>query len=369
MTGAILPAKADLVVVGSGIVGLFTALHYKRSHPAHRVVVLERGKGPDGASVRNAGFACFGSPSELLADMEKEGEEAALTRVEERWRGLLELRHELGDERIGFQETGGYELFGTADPLYTKVAERFDRLNMNLRGIFGRQVYEWRDGLKGELALNTGHLAFTGLEGPIHTARMMKALLQKTEQSGVEVVFAADVSKVEDEQSHATVTLRDEKRIRSANAVIATNGYAKDLVPGIDVVPARGQVVLTGPVGGLKLRGTFHANEGYYYFRDFEGGVLLGGGRHLDPIGETTTEDAVTGPIQADLERMLREVILPDKPFTIAHRWSGVMGFRSKSKTPLVEHITPRVVVAAGLSGMGVAIGIRVARKAAQLLA
>lgn len=363
-----LPAEADLVVVGSGIVGLFTALHYKRAHPSHRVVVVERGMGPDGASVRNAGFACFGSPSELLADMEKEGDDAALARVEERWRGLLELRHELGDDRIGFQATGGYELFGTADPLYTRVADGFDRLNKNLRGIFGRQVYEWRDDRRVDLGLNTGHLAFTGLEGPIHTGRMMHALLQKAAELRVEVVFGSDVANVEDEHQHVTVVLRDEKRIRTANAVIATNGYAKELIPGIDVVPARGQVLLTGPVEGLKLRGTFHANEGYYYFRDFESCVLLGGGRHLDPKGETTTEDAVTGPIQADLEHMLGEVILRGKPFTIAQRWSGVMGFRTKGKTPLVERISPRVAVAAGLSGMGVAIGIRVARRAAELI-
>jgi len=88
----------------------------------------------------------------------------------------------------------------------------------------------------------------------------------------------------------------------------------------------------------------------------------------LDKAGETTTEDAVTPVIQEALERMLREVILPDGSFSIEHRWSGVMGFRSQGKTPLVERITPRLVVAAGLSGMGVAIGIRVAQRAADLV-
>ncbi|HNO04293.1 MAG TPA: FAD-dependent oxidoreductase, partial [Flavobacteriales bacterium] len=68
------------------------------------------------------------------------------------------------------------------------------------------------------------------------------------------------------------------------------------------------------------------------------------------------------------LERMLREVIIPGADFTIEHRWSGVMGFRTKGKTALVERVSPRVVVAAGLSGMGVAIGVRVAHKAAGLL-
>ena len=33
----------DLVVVGSGIVGLFTALNYKKQNPKAKVTVLERG--------------------------------------------------------------------------------------------------------------------------------------------------------------------------------------------------------------------------------------------------------------------------------------------------------------------------------------
>lgn len=368
LQGAVLPAKADVVVVGAGIVGLFTALHYKRAHPAHRVVVLERALAPDGASVRNAGFACFGSPSELLADMDKEGEAAAMARVEERWQGLLELRHELGDERIGFEPTGGHELFGEADPLYTKVAEGFDRLNGSLHSIFGQRVYEWRNGLKGDLGLNTGHLAFTSLEGPIHTGRMMRTLLGKVQELGVEVVFDADVASVEEQQDRALLVLKSGPRLPCAVVVIATNGYATELLPSIDVRPARGQVLLTAPVVGLRLCGTFHANEGFYYFRDFEGGVLLGGGRHLDVEGEATSEEGTTPVIQADLERQLRQVILPGKDFTITHRWSGVMGFRREGKTPFIDFVSPRLVAAVGLSGMGVAIGIRVARRAAALL-
>lgn len=44
------------------------------------------------------------------------------------------------------------------------------------------------------------------------------------------------------------------------------------------------------------------------------------------------------------------------------------MAFGSAGKTPLVERITDRVAVAVRLGGMGVAIGIRVARRAAALL-
>lgn len=360
---------AQVVVVGAGIVGTFIALHYKRAHPRHRVVVLERGPGPDGASVRNAGFACFGSPSELLADMAKEGEAAALARVEERWLGLQELRFELGDDRIGFEATGGYELFAEGDPLYSRVADGFDRLNGALRSIFGRTVYEWRPGRIGDLGLRCDHLAFTPLEGPVHSGKLVSTLLAKAMETGVELRFGQDVLALEEQSEKAVARIREGQSWTADRMVVATNGYAQNLLPELGVVPARGQVLITSPIPGSKLKGTFHANEGFYYFRDFEGGVLLGGGRHLDMVGETTTEHSTTPLIQNDLERLLREVILPGRTFTVPHRWAGIMGFRSTGKTPLVERLSERVMCAVGLSGMGVAIGVRVARKAAQLVA
>ncbi|MBL0127451.1 MAG: hypothetical protein IPP83_08300 [Flavobacteriales bacterium] len=114
--------------------------------------------------------------------------------------------------------------------------------------------------------------------------------------------------------------------------------------------------------------GTFHLGEGFYYFREYQGAVLLGGGRNLDVAGETTTADGTTEQIQSALEELLRTVILPGREFKIARRWSGVMGFGAKSKAPIIERVSPRVTAAVRLGGMGVAIGIRVARKAAALL-
>jgi hypothetical protein len=355
-------------VVGAGIVGLFTALHHKRAHPRHRVLVLERGPHPSGASVKNAGFACFGSPSELLADMAAEGEERALRRVEQRWRGLQELRAELGDAAIGFEASGGHELFAD-DPLYTRVAEGFDGLNRSLHAIFGRRVYEWADGRKGDLGLRTDHLAYTDLEGPVDSGKLMQALLRKAQEAGVELQFNAGVTAVDEEADGVRLALADGDPILADRVAVCTNGYTQALFPLLDVLPARGQVLLTAPIPGMKLKGTFHANEGYVYFRDLDGAVLLGGGRDLDKAGETTTADDVTPLIQDHLEHLLRTVIIPGTPYTIAGRWSGVMAFASAGKEPLVERISPRVVVAVRLSGMGVAIGIRVARRAAGLVA
>ena len=62
--------KVDYTIVGSGIVGLSTALHLKKKMPKAKIVILEKGLFPQGASTKNAGFACFGSLSEILQDLE-----------------------------------------------------------------------------------------------------------------------------------------------------------------------------------------------------------------------------------------------------------------------------------------------------------
>ncbi len=361
-------AEPDLLVVGAGITGTFTALHYKRRFPRHDVLVLERGQHPSGASVKNAGFACFGSPSEILADMDTEGERVAVARVAERWAGLCELRAELGDEHIRFEPSGGYEFYPGNSDLYTRVAERFDGLNRALSPIFGQVPYAWTEPGQRPFGKVGDQLAHTRLEGSVDSGALMRSLIQKTKEAGVDVRFGQPVRGLDQAADRAEVVLASGERLRARQVVVATNGYLRELLPQADVDPARGQVLLTYPIPGLKLKGTFHMDEGYYYFRDHLGGVLLGGGRHLDKRAETTTEDALTPLIQDALERLLRDVILPGQAYSIAHRWSGIMGFRTAGKSPLIERISPTVTVAAGLSGMGVAIGIRVARSAVDLV-
>lgn len=358
----------DLIVVGAGIVGLFTALHYKRRFPEHRVTVVERGPYPSGASVKNAGFACFGSPSELLHDIDSEGENSALARVEERWRGLLELRAEIGDDAMGFEGTGGHEIFLHTDPLYARVAARFDELDQALRKIFKKTVFTWKDERISALGLRTDHLAWNALEGSVDSGKLMRSLLAKVQGAGVMVRFNSSVMKWEQVGDGVELTMADGVISRAAQVAICTNGYSKELVPRCDILPARGQVVLTSVIPKLALEGTFHMDEGYYYFREFGGRVLLGGARNLDKAGETTTVDSTTPGIQARLEEVLRETILPGRKFSIDQRWSGVMGFRTHAGPPVVEHLSSNVVLAAGLGGIGVAIGIRVGRKAAELL-
>ena len=73
--------EIDVTIIGSGIVGLHAAIYLKLMRPQLKVVVVDRGFLPYGASTRNAGFACFGSVSELLDDLSREDEDTVFARV------------------------------------------------------------------------------------------------------------------------------------------------------------------------------------------------------------------------------------------------------------------------------------------------
>jgi L-2-hydroxyglutarate oxidase LhgO len=85
-------APKDLVIVGCGFVGLWTAYEAIHQNPKLNITILERGTIPSGASTRNAGFSCFGSVSELISDIQLMGEAAMLETVKMRYDGLQRIQ-------------------------------------------------------------------------------------------------------------------------------------------------------------------------------------------------------------------------------------------------------------------------------------
>ena len=70
--------NVDFTIIGSGIVGLHCALELRERFPKSKIVILEKGILPQGASTKNAGFACFGSLSELIDDLKTHSEEEVI---------------------------------------------------------------------------------------------------------------------------------------------------------------------------------------------------------------------------------------------------------------------------------------------------
>ena len=363
--------RPDLVVIGSGIVGLTAAIRLRERFPDRRVVVLERGSLPSGASTRNAGFACFGSMTELLADLEARPEEEVWQLVGRRWQGLQRLRALLGDDRIDYRELGGYEIFRAGEEeSWNACLDNLDHCNRQLREIVGRPAVfrEANDRLPSLGLAQVKGLLWNQAEGQLDPGKMMRHLLALARERGVETWFGLEVVEWSESEREVALQLAGGLRIETDRVLVATNGFARRLLPDLPVVPARNQVLITRPVAGLPLEGCFHYDRGYFYFRNVADRVLLGGGRHLAPQTEQTDAFGTTETIRAALLKLLHEVILPGKKAEVEQWWSGILGV-GPAKTPIVQSWSPRIALAVRLGGMGVAIGSLVGAEGADLLA
>ena len=361
-------ANIDVLIVGSGIVGLTAALELKSANPSQKIVVIERGFLPCGASSKNAGFSCFGSVSELLDDLTKNSEDNVFKIVEKRWRGLQQLRKNLGDQNLELYNLGGYEVFND-EVFFGQCADKIPYLNNMLKDIIGSDsVYKNADAKIATFGFNNvSHLIENSFEGQINTGKMISSLIRKVQEIGVVVLNSLEVKQLQENEHHVEVELMNGIHFHPKKVLVATNGFAKQLLPELDVQPARAQVLITEPIENLKVAGTFHYDAGYYYFRNIDNRVLFGGGRNLDFKGEETTEMEVTELIQNKLDELLKTFILPNNEYKIAQRWSGIMGV-GEVKATIVKPISKNIYCAVRMGGMGVAIGSLIGKEAAQMI-
>jgi glycine/D-amino acid oxidase-like deaminating enzyme len=358
-------ANVDYTVVGSGIVGLHASLRLRERFPNSKIIVLEKGILPQGASTKNAGFACFGSLSEIIDDLKFHSEEEVINLIKKRWEGLKLLRKRIGDEKLDFKPFGGYELFlKEHESDYLECINKLPLINEILKPLFKADVYSKeidRFGFNGIFE----SVIFNPFEGQIDTGNTMQELLKQAAANDILILNQQKVTSFNDNGTNVEVALGDFS-FKTQKLLFATNGFASELTKG-DVKPARAQVLITQPIPNLHLKGTFHFDKGYYYFRNFGDRILFGGGRNLDFQGEATDEFGETQLIQNHLEKLLKEVILPNQDFTIDHRWSGIMGLGA-SKNPIVEPNSKNVYCGVRLGGMGVAIGSLIGTELADLI-
>ncbi len=355
----------DLIVVGAGIVGLSTAISYINKNKKAKILILERGLLPNGASTKNAGFACFGSSSELLDDLSKNNSETIWETVLMRWQGLQILRKRLGDKGIDLNLWGGYELFDSKENKI-KSLEKIKDLNkeiyhhLGLKNCFSEYPKN-NFGFK-----NTKGIILNKYEGQIDTGLMMQNLLLLAQKKGITVLNNIEIKAIND--LGGKVELKSINGVfKAKKVVVATNGFANELLKINNIKPARAQVLITKPISQLKIKGTFHYQEGYYYFRNIKNRLLFGGGRNINFKKEETTEIGMNSKIQNHLEYLLKTMILPNTAFEIEHRWSGIMGVGNEKK-PIIKPISNNVIAAVRMGGMGIAIGSKVGEIVAKIL-
>ena len=359
-----LGARADIAIVGGGIIGAATAFWLGRLAPEKRVVLLEAQHLAYGASGRNAGFLLLGTHSDYASAVDTYGRE----RAQRIWQFTREtFQHIVRDVDNGMI---GLETQGSVIAAGTEAESDRLRRSHHLLAEDGVESQWLEPGTaEPEIGLRGVHGALVVPEGgAIDPVRLVRQLVA---QSGADVREGVAVDGIEAESGGMRIRFRAGGALVAEQVLLAPGPRLPDLVPELAdrVRPVRAQMLSTAPLPRI-VRRPVYSHEGYFYLRQRDDGrVLLGGARHLHRDEEVGFEDATTEALQADLEHYLYQHVVGTEEATIERRWSGTMGF-SPDGLPILGRVpqVPGAFYATGFTGHGMGYGVRFGLLAARHL-
>ena len=323
-----------MAIVGAGVTGCSCALTL--ADGGLRVRVHEAREVAGGGSGRNGGFALRGAAAPYDAARAELGKEhaASLWRMTED--ALDRLAGLAGD---AFRRTGSLRLAADREEAESLRAE-YEALRDD-----GFEV-EWRPELNGRLAGRFHGAIFHPPDGSIQPARWVRRLAVRAAEAGAEIRLHDTVKSLE--------------QLDADQVVLATDGYTHGLFEPLDraVKPARGQVIVTEPLGEEYFACPHYSRHGYDYWQQTPDlRLVIGGFRDTAPEEESTAKEATTPGIQARLESFARELV--GRAPRITHRWSGIFGV-TEDRLPLAGLVPgyEGLWVACGYSGHGNVLGL-----------
>jgi len=354
----------DYVIVGSGIVGLTTALLIKQKNVHKSVMIVDRSQIPQGASTKNAGFACFGTVGEIIDDLERISRDEMKSIIKLRWDGLQKLKSIHEPALIDYQELGGYEVFENDDQ-YEKCSGKINDINqliydsIGLEEVFTTRSTDMNDKFHDRMIYNR-------YEGQLNPVLLVNSLISKIRMLGVQMSLGIVIEDITAQGSLKQLKTNIGIDIVATNVIFCTNAFIGKIYPELDVIPARNQVLVTEKLNDLPVIGTYHFDKGYIYFRNIDNRLLIGGARNLDLITEQTMEFGKNDFIFNELKNFI-ETRIVQKKVIIDYQWSGIIA-TGNSKKPILRKVEDGIYLAVRLGGMGVAIGSELAFQLSKML-
>jgi glycine/D-amino acid oxidase-like deaminating enzyme len=276
--------STNLLVIGGGFTGLWTALLAKEENPSRDVILLEGGEIAGGASGRNGGF---------MDSSITHGIQNGLSRWPEEFPALLALGMKNLDEieetiqrlnidcdylRVGEVNMASepYQLEELKEEI--EIAKRF---NIAYEYYEGKQVHQI---VKSPLFI--GGLNLPRCSALVNPARLAWGLRRACLDLGVEISEHSRVTKLE-EEINCVIAHTEHGEVRAARVALATNAYPPLLKSlSFYVIPVYDYVLVTEPltpaqresIGWHGRQGIGDASRLFHYSRTTADGRILWGG-------------------------------------------------------------------------------------------
>ena len=293
------PAEHDVVVVGAGLTGLWTALFLKELDPGRDVAVVEQGIAAYGASGRNAGMLSETVDHSHGLALQHFGPAEATRLAALGERNAAELVAFIGERGIACDwEPSGRLMVALTEAHLEEAArsvELAERLGIGTFRLLSREAVQ----AEVHSPLYLGGVAVAG-GGILDPARLTDGLRQEAERAGVRVYERTAVASLA--AAGAGVVLHaNGTTLRARRAVLATSAYSHHLLPGLThrFIPLYDYIMVSEPltaaqwdaVGWKGRQGITDGRTFFNYYRPTADGRVLWGtseatyypGNRVDP--------------------------------------------------------------------------------------
>ncbi len=361
---AALPARAQVVIVGAGFTGLWTAIALTDRDPTLDVVVLEAETVGHGASGRNGGFV-----------------EPSLTHGIAN--GLAHFPDEYDElHRLGAENHTGLLAF---------VRDHEIECHLETTGSIGVATAPWQlDGLTEEAELHRRYgdevevldaeavraevdspTYLGGLHVPtgsaiVHPGELVRGLARVVRDRGVTIHEHRPVTAIESAGTGVRVVTAAGE-VEAERVVLATNAYSHRVVRATarHFVPVYDHVLVTEPldteqlarIGWKRRQGLYDRGNQFHYYRMTHDDRILWGGydavyHYGNGIGPEHDHRRATYDL---LARHFRDTFPQLSDVRFDRWWGGAIATTTRFTVTFGEALDGRVVYGLGYTGLGVA--------------
>lgn len=356
---SILPKQADVVIVGGGFTGLWTAIKIKQKSPQTDVCVIEQGLCGQGASGRNGGAMLTWS-TKFTTLAKYYGVEAAKQLVEVSERAVT------GIEQFCIKH--GIDADIRVDGAYYTATNRsqLGLLSPVIKQLKVHNINHWQAVDNDTLAKQTGSLIhleglYSKRAGSLHPGKLVRGLLSVVRKLGVTVVEQCAMQSLDGGIEVSTAL----GKIKTKRVVMATNSWMAKQFSEFSraIVLVSSDMVITKPIPQtVEALGLDHGASVidlrtfvHYYRTTPDGRIMLGkGGNNFSFANKMRPMFNAPSDYKTQLSDTLQR-FFPGHELPIERSWNGASD-RSATGFPFFGEMAnrPGVFYGLGYSGNGV---------------